>query len=65
MKVYFAGTTGIVPREKMVINKAKARLISFYYIDKGLAVKEGFNYILKKKKNEKRINSSSSFRKKS
>lgn len=54
MKIYFAGTLGIMKREKIVINKTKSRLISFYYMDKGLAVKEGFEYIVKKKKNEQR-----------
>lgn len=47
MKIYFAGTTGIFSREKMVIDKTKSRLISFYYMDKELAVKGGFDYIIK------------------
>jgi hypothetical protein len=50
MKVYFAGNTGTLIREKMVINKTRARLLSFFYMDKKLSVKDGLDYIVKKKK---------------
>lgn len=51
MRIYFAGTCGIEKRERMVIDKAGSRLISYYYMDKGLAVAYGFEY-LKTKKNK-------------
>lgn len=54
MKVYFAGTTGIKSREKMVNDAVKHRLISYYYIDKGFAVKYGFDYIVNLKKKAKK-----------
>lgn len=57
MKIYFAGTTGIESREKMVNDAVKHRLISFYYIDKGFAVKYGFDYIINLKKKAKKDDS--------
>lgn len=50
MKIYFAGTLGIEPREDALLKLIKRRLISYYYIDKGLAVRYGFNKIIKSKK---------------
>ena len=49
MKIYFAGTTGTEVREKILQKMIKRRLLSYFYMDKGLAVSYGYDLIKKSK----------------
>ena len=50
MKIYFAGTTGTEKRERLLQRMTKRRLLSFFYMDKGLAVNYGYELIKKSRK---------------
>ena len=49
MIIYFAGTTGIEIRERLVQRMTASRLLSYYYMDKGLAHSYGLELIKKGK----------------
>lgn len=53
MKIYFAGTTGTEIRELTLQKLIRRRLLSYYYLDKGFAVKYGYELI--KKRNARNI----------